>query len=86
MSWLNHQLLLLQKDVTAELAHSEAAVYFTLFFGSIFPYHLYITHKHKPLLGGVLYERLEAKNMATNIVGTSIKYIYWHYHSVSCYA
>jgi hypothetical protein len=52
MSWLNHQLLLLQEDVTAALARGEAAVYFSLFSDSIFPYHLCITHKHEPPLGG----------------------------------
>jgi hypothetical protein len=76
MAWLNHQLLLLQENVTAALACGKAAVYFSLFSDSIFPYHLCITHKHKPLLGGVLHERLEAENMATNCVRTSIKWMY----------
>jgi len=44
MLWLNHQLLLLQEDVTAALACSEAVVYFTLFSDSIFSHHLCITH------------------------------------------
>jgi hypothetical protein len=51
VSWLNHQLLLLQEDVTAAFAHGKASVYFSLFSDSIFPYHLCITHKHEPLWG-----------------------------------
>jgi len=76
MSWLNHQLLLLQEEVTAALARGEAAVYFSLFSDSIFPYRLCITHKHEPPLGGELHERLEAENMATNSVRTSIEWTY----------
>jgi hypothetical protein len=53
MSWLNHQLLLLQEEVTAALACGEATAHFSLFSDSIFPYHLCITHKHEPPLGGV---------------------------------
>jgi hypothetical protein len=52
MSWLNHQLLLLQENVTVALACGKAAVYFSLFSDRIFPYHLCITHKHEPPLGG----------------------------------
>ncbi len=41
MSWLNHQLLLLQEDATAALAQGEADIYFSLFSDSIiFPNHL----------------------------------------------
>ena len=76
MSWLNHQLFLLQEDVTGALAHREAAVYFSLFSDSIFPYHLCITHRHEPPLNGVLHERLEAETMATNSVHMSIKWTY----------
>jgi hypothetical protein len=76
MSWLNHQLLLLQEDVTEALANGEAAVYFSLFSDSIFPYHLCITHKHEPPLGGILHERLVAENKATNSIRTSIEWTY----------
>jgi hypothetical protein len=79
MSWLNHQLLLLQEDVTEALAQSEAAVYFSLFSDSIFPYHLCITHKHEPPLRGVLHERLEAESKATDSVRA---YIEWTYGDV----
>jgi hypothetical protein len=74
MSWLNHQLLLLQEDAAAALAWDEAAVYFSLFSDSVFPYHLCITHKHEPLLFGVLHKWLEAENKATNSVQTSIEW------------
>ncbi len=62
MSWVNTQLLLLQDEITAALARGEDAVYFALFSDSIFPYHLCITHRHEPPLGGVLHQRLEAEN------------------------
>ena len=52
MSWLNHQLLLLQEEVTQALARGEDAAYFALFSDSIFPYLLCITHRHEPPLGG----------------------------------
>ena len=53
MSWLNHQLLLLQDDVTQALARGEDAAYFALFSDSIFPYLLCITHRQEPPLGEV---------------------------------
>jgi hypothetical protein len=56
------------------LTHGKAAVYLSLFSDSFFPYHLCITHKHEPPLGGVLHEKLEAENMASNSVCTSIKW------------
>ncbi len=68
MSLLNHQLLLLQEEVTQALAQGEDAVYFVLFSDSIFSYHLYIIHIHESPLGGVLHLRLEAENLATNSV------------------
>jgi hypothetical protein len=40
MSWLNHQLLVLQEELTVALACGKATFYFSLFFDSIFPYHL----------------------------------------------
>jgi hypothetical protein len=64
------------EDVSVALARGEAVVYFILFSDSIFPCHLCITHKHEPPLGGVLHERLEAENMATNSVHMSIKWTY----------
>jgi hypothetical protein len=56
------------------LTRSKAAVYLSLCSDSFFPYHLCITHKHEPPLGGVLHEKLEAENTATNSVRTSIKW------------
>ncbi len=58
------------------LARGEEAVYFALFSDSIFPYHLCITHRHEPPLGGVLHERLEAENLTMNSVRTSIEWTY----------
>ena len=76
MSWVNTQLLLLQDNVTQALARGEDAAYFALFSDSIFPYLLCITHRHEPPLGGVLHQRLEAENLATNSVRTSIEWTY----------
>jgi hypothetical protein len=69
-------LLLLKKEVTEELAQGGDAVYFALFSDSIIPYHLCITHRHKPPLNGELHQRLEAENLTTNSAQTSIEWTY----------
>jgi hypothetical protein len=54
MSCVHTQLLLLQEHVKQAVGNSESTIYFALFSNSVFPYHLCVTHKHEPPLGGEL--------------------------------
>jgi hypothetical protein len=76
MSWVNTQPLLLQGHVRQAIANGENAMDYSLFSDNVFPYHLCVTHKHEPPLGGELDDRLHLENVATNSCRTSIKWTY----------